>query len=215
VNYIFPLYCYPNDGSERVPNLNPEIIGEFESRLSLTLFDGNKKENAYAPLDLLDYVYAVLHCPSYRQRYAEFLKSDFPHIPYPNDQETFWNLSKYGGKLRRVHLLIDSDVDEFMTAYPKGGDNRVARSINEGDYVLTDTETGIGQVWINDQQYFDGVPKTAWDFYIGGYQPARKWLKDRKGQALDYDGIKHYQRIVKALALTAALMTKIDQILEF
>jgi predicted helicase len=120
---------------------------------------------SFAPIDLLDYIYAVLHSPTYRDTYKEFLKTDFPRVPYP-DPHTFWPLVKLGGELRQLHLLDSPAVNNPITTYPMDGDNTVTRKINQHDYI-------DGKVWINDQQYFDSVPKIAWEFYIGGYQPAQ------------------------------------------
>ena len=102
-----------------------------------------------------------------------------------------------------------------MTTYPVAGDNTITRKIVKKDYELTDRERQIGRVWINDTQYFDHVPHKAWEFYIGGYQPAQKWLKDRHGRTLTYDDIRHYQKIVQALLLTDKIMQEIDTIAFF
>lgn len=160
----------------------------------------------------MDYIYAVLHSPSYREKYKEFLKIDFPRVPYPTDTATFWKLVKLGGELRQLHLLESPVVEQYITQYPKDGDNVITRKItkNSPGYV-TDTETH-GKVYINDEQYFDNVPLVAWEFYIGGYQPAQKWLKDRKGRALSFEDILHYQKIIVALSETDRLMKEIDRI---
>jgi predicted helicase len=150
---------------------------------------------------MLDYIYAVLHSPSYRERYKEFLKIDFPRIPYPQDAAQFWALSALGAKLRRLHLMENVEPLSGMAIYPKDGDNRIEKLSCEND-----------KVWINDAQYFDNVPPEAWNFYIGGYQPAQKWLKDRKGRALNYDDIRHYQRIIRILKETGDIQKMIDEI---
>src|SRR5690606_14132228 len=157
-----------------------------------------------------DYIYAVLYSPKYRETYKEFLKIDFPRVPYPEDADIFWKLVALGGELRQLHLLESPKVEQFITTYPVDGDNKVTRSIGKNDFKITDHEKNIGQVWINDSQYFDGVPKLAWEFYIGGYQPAQKWLKDRKGRTLDHNDIFHYQKIIVALTETACIMKEID-----
>src|SRR5690554_1161620 len=110
----FPLYLYPNEknielfaeGAIRMPNLKDEIVNEIADKLGLT-FTNEKQftENTFAPIDILDYIYAVLHSPTYREKYKEFLKIDFPRVPYPKDQDTFWQLVKLGGEIRQIHLL--------------------------------------------------------------------------------------------------------------
>jgi len=198
---------------KRSPNLNPEIVKQIAQGLSLK-FTSEKEttKNTFAPIDILDYIYAVLHSPSYREKYKEFLKIDFPRVPYPKDQDTFWKLVKLGGEIRQIHLLESPKVEQYITQYPVDGDNMVTRKITKSNpgYVA-DTETH-GKVWINDEQYFDNVPLVAWEFYIGGYQPAQKWLKDRKGRKLELDDIFHYQKIIVALTETDRLMHEIGKI---
>jgi len=206
----FPLYLYSvSDGQqsieqseERTPNLKAEIVKEIAENLSLTFT--NEKETAestFAPIDILDYIYAVLHSPTYRQKYKEFLKIDFPRVPYPKDQDTFWQLVKLGGEIRQIHFLENPKVEQYITQYPIDGDN-----------VVSKPKYKDGKVFINDTQYFDNLPQTAWEFYIGGYQPAQKWLKDRKERKLEFDDILHYQKIIVALSETDRLMKEIDKI---
>jgi predicted helicase len=206
----FPLYFYPDEknkdlfgaGLERVPNLNMEITNQIATDLGLT-FTNEKEEttNTFAPIDLLDYIYAVLHSPTYREKYKEFLKIDFPRVPYPKDQETFWKLVRLGGELRQIHLLESSTVEKYITGYPEDGDNVVSKPTFKN-----------GHVYINEAQYFSNVPEVVWNFYIGGYQPAQKWLKDRKDRELSYEDILHYQKIIVALSETNRLMKEIDLI---
>ena len=210
ITSVFPLYLYPEstDGQldeldstkGRTPNLNTEIVDAIARRLGLT-FTAEKERAAdrFAPIDILDYIYAVLHSPSYRQQYREFLKIDFPRVPYPTDAAMFWRLVEHGGALRTIHLLEHPVVQQFRTTFPSNGDNIVGK--------IRYTE---GNAYINDSQHFGNVPQTAWDFYIGGYQPAQKWLKDRKGRALTFDDIEHYQKIIRALTETERIMGEID-----
>ena len=149
----------------------------------------------------MDYIYAVLHSPTYREKYKEFLKIDFPRVPYPQNKETFWQLVKLGGEIRQIHLLESPTVENFITQYPESGDSEVTKP-NYKD----------GKVYINDEQYFDNVPEVAWNFFIGGYQPAQKWLKDRKGRKLEFEDILHYQKIIVALSETDRIMKEIDKI---
>ncbi len=155
----------------------------------------------FAPIDILDYIYAVLHSPTYREKYKEFLKIDFPRVPYPKEKEVFWQLVKFGGELRQIHLLESPVVDNYITQYPIDGNNEVVKPVFKD-----------GSVFINDTQYFANVPEVAWNFYIGGYQPAQKWLKDRKGRKLEFEDIMHYQKIIVALTETDRIMKKIDEI---
>jgi len=173
------------------------------------------REN-FAPIDILDYIYAVLHSPSYREKYKEFLKIDFPRVPFPKDAETFWKLVALGKEIREIHLLESAKVSQYITQYPQDGTNTVGKVIYEplrpADTSPFKGEELKGKVWINETQYFDNVPETAWNFYIGGYQPAQKWLKDRKERTLDYEDIFHYQKIIVALTETDRLMKEIDSI---
>ena len=166
----------------------------------------NEKEttdNTFSPIDILDYIYAVLHSPNYRRKFKEFTKIDFPKVPYPKNKETFWQFVKLGSEMRQIHLLESPTVEQYITQYPMDGDN-VVRKPKYKD----------GKVYINDTQYFDSVPQTTWEFYIGGYQPAQKWLKARKDRTLEFDDILHFQKIIVALSETNRLMKEIDS-LEF
>ncbi|WP_207536294.1 type ISP restriction/modification enzyme [Desertivirga arenae] len=208
--YTAPLYLYPTStGSELInssqpqPNLDSDIISKFTERISVT-FSAEKgnSSNAISPLDLLDYIYATLHSPAYREKYKEFLKIDFPRVPYPKDRESFWQLVRLGGEIRQIHLLESPIVEKYITQYPVDGSN-----------VMGKVNFQNGNVYINDTQYFSNVPEVAWNFYIGGYQPAQKWLKDRKGYELSFEDILHYQKIIVALTETDRLMKEIDQVL--
>lgn len=208
--YVFPLYLYPDNPeqqiiiqtAERIPNLNTEIIKQIAEKLGLT-FTNEKEttENTFAPIDILDYIYAVLHSLTYREKYKEFLKIDFPRVPYPKDQNTFWQLVKLGEEIRQIHLLESPTVEKYITQYPIDGDN-----------IVTKPKYQDGKVYINNTQYFNFVPEIAWNFYIGGYQPAQKWLKDRKDRKLEIEDIFHYQKIIVALMETDKLMKEIDKI---
>ena len=208
--YVFPLYLYPENNSqqtigqtaERTPNLNTEIVKQLAKIVGLT-FTTEKEttKDTFAPIDILDYIYAVLHSPTYREKYKEFLKIDFPRVPFPKDKAIFWQLAKLGAEIRQIHLLESPTVEKYITQYPEDGNNVVVKPKYEN-----------GKVYINDTQYFDNVPQTAWEFYIGGYQPAQKWLKDRKERTLEFDDILHYQKIIVALTETDRLMNEINKI---
>lgn len=209
ISYIFPLYVYSETfgQEERTPNFNMDIVKQIEESLGLRFVPekdssaGSASENTFAPIDLLDYIYAVLHSPTYREKYKEFLKIDFPRVPYPKDAIKFWKLVELGGQIREIHLLESLVVEKFVTQYPVGGDNVMDKPVYKN-----------GNVYINSTQYFANVPEVAWNFYIGGYQPAQKWLKDRKGRTLDFEDILHYQKIIVALLETERLMREIDKL---
>ena len=198
--YVFPLYLYPTtlpsqlnfapasaSDARRRPNLDEKLVAKIADGLGLR-FTPEKEDTpgTFAPINLLDYIYAVLHDPMYRKTYAEFLKIDFPRVPHPEDTDRFWELVHLGGELRRIHLLEHPLVDEPLVSYRGEGDNVVTRRLTSKSigFELTDEEAATGRVWINDGQYFDDVPASAWGFYIGGYQPAQKWLKDRRDRKL-------------------------------
>ncbi|MEX1261813.1 MAG: type ISP restriction/modification enzyme, partial [Balneolaceae bacterium] len=235
------LYVYNKNGQknldgtpERKPNLEPKIVKKIADGLGLA-FTPEKEETkgTFAPIDLLDYIYAVLHSPTYRETYKEFLKIDFPRVPYPDDVETFWKLVELGGDLRQIHLMEHPVVNKFITTYPKAGSNKITNRLTkndpgfvpdekkDSDSVIADPDPQspdadqvIGKVWINDEQYFGNVPLKAWEFYIGGYQPAEKWLKDRRDRTLTMEEIQHYQKIIVALMETDRLMREIDGVFE-
>jgi predicted helicase len=195
----------------RKPNLKKEIVAQIAQKLGLEFTDEKtEKKGTFAPIDILDYIYAVLHSPNYREKYKEFLKIDFPRVPYPSDSTTFWRLVDLGSQIRQIHLLESDVVEKFITSYPVEGKNEVEQRPN----FALDKKTQLGKVYINETQYFDAVPATAWEFYIGGYQPAQKWLKDRRGRQLTFEEINHYQKIIVALSETDKLMRKIDKILD-
>lgn len=189
-NSIFPLYLINPDGT-RMSNLSPDQMTILAKNLTA----------GYSPEEVLDYVYGVLYSPSYREKYAEYLKTDFPRVPAPLGDSDFIEVGKLGRELRDLHLMKSSTVDEFSTVYPEIGDDTV-------DSVTFKDE----KVWINQKQYFGGVSENAWNFYVGGYQPAQKWLKDRKGTRLADADLDHYQRIIRVLEETVRIMGDLDGI---
>ncbi|OGH08744.1 MAG: hypothetical protein A2600_13135 [Candidatus Lambdaproteobacteria bacterium RIFOXYD1_FULL_56_27] len=217
---VFPLYLYDDlpegqttteEAPARHPNLEEKLVGKLAKKIKLTFTDEKEDtKSTFAPIDILDYIYAVLHSPNYREKYTEFLKIDFPRIPWPEDAKEFWALAKLGGQLRALHLMEAESLDEHDIGFNIAGSNLV-----EGAPKFKAKGKTNGQVWINDEQYFDQVPKIAWESYIGGYQPAQKWLKDRKGRKLSFDDVEHYQKMIKALCETDRLMHQINQLKEF
>jgi len=186
-----PLYLYSKDGIKK-PNFKKEIIDQIEKTVGKT-----------TPEDIFDYIYAFLYSPSYRKKYKELLKNGFPCVPYPKDKDIFKKLVKFGQELRESHLLESPTVNEFITSYLIIGSDAIERK----------PVYKSGKVYINDEQYFGNVPEVAWSFYIGGYQPAQKWLKDRKGHTLTNNDIEHYQKIIVALVETNRIMHDIDNVL--
>ncbi len=219
----FPLYLYEETSAQislsenkRVPNLNLEIVEKIADELGLKFtLEKEKTENTFSPIDILDYIYAILHSLSYRGKYKEFLKIDFPRVPYPKNQKEFWALVKLGSEMRQIHLLESHKVEEYITGYPNDGDNRITRKIVKKDWEITDIEKQVGRIWINDEQYFENIPLVAWEYFIGGYQPAQKWLKDRINKKLSFQDILYYQKIIVALSETDRIIKSIDKEIKF
>ena len=196
VNYLAPLYIYPSE-----QDLNQTRRINFDEKLYAKIKELVRHPQHGEPdeIAIFDYIYGVLHCPAYRDTYAEFLKIDFPRIPWPTSPDEFWDVSDKGGQLRKLHLMEPTAIG--ATPYPLKG---------EGNSVVDKICFEDGKVWINSTQYFDDAPAISWGFYIGGYQPAQKWLKDRKGRTLSFDDVKHYQKILKILAETDRVMKLIE-----
>ena len=211
VNYLFPLYIYlPKAFDQREPNLDLKFISAFAAAVSLdSIFDGaGDLAGTFGPEDVFHYLYAVLHSPEYRRRYADFLKSDFPRVALPGSRALFADLSRPGARLVRLHLMDIESTDARVT-FPVVGSNRVDRP-----HYTPPRGVQAGRVCINADQYFDSVDKETYAFAIGGYRPAEKWLKDRKGRILSPDDIEHYCRIIAVLAETRRQMTEIDDIID-
>ena len=193
---VFPLYIYPEEGSidtSRRPNLDEKIWAQINTAIG--------KEAT--PEDIFDYIYGVLHSPAYRAKYKEFLKVDFPRIPYPKDQDEFEHFRSFGNQLRELHLM--HNVPESPVTFPNAG----SMQVDALRWEWNKDDGYSGNVYINETQCFEGVPAEAWDFYIGGYQPAQKWLKDRKGRTLSFDDIEHYRKIISILIETSRLMKEV------
>ena len=250
--FVFPLYLYPTEKrglfdeetNERKPNFSDEFIKDFSAKLKLEFTGGNPhvskgagsiendtlanaRVSAFTPEDVFNYAYAVFHSPTYRARYAEFLKIDFPRLPLTSNTELFRALVGFGSRLVELHLL-ENDLETNIT-FPEKGSNEVefvkyelsvasalADASNADNHASPngDATDKMGKVFINKTQYFENVPETAWNFHIGGYQVLQKWLKDRKGRTLSFDDLEHYAKVVSALSQTIELMQKIDQTIE-
>ncbi|MDM8567186.1 N-6 DNA methylase [Candidatus Halobeggiatoa sp. HSG11] len=211
VNYLFPLYIYPTEKDEfingngkpkRKPNFSPNFIKDIETRLKLKFIEdgtGNLTKTI-GPEDIFHYIYAIFHSPTYRQRYAEFLKIDFPRLPLTSDKKLFRKLCKLGHQLIEIHLM-EADI-ENESGYPIEGNNLVEKITYKNE-----------KVYINKTQYFDNVKENVWQFHIGGYQVCQKWIKDRKGRELNFDDCNHYLYILAALEQTIGLMEEIDRVI--
>lgn len=209
----------------RWPNLDSRFVAEMKGRLKLTFVpDGTGDlKKTFGPEDVFHYIYAVFHSPTYRERYAEFLKIDFPRVPLTSDRGLFRTLCAKGKELVGSHLLQSDVVSKPMTTYPVPGDDVVVKG--HPRYLApgqpepgTGKPLEAGRVYISRDdrkagkkgQYFDGVPPEVWEFHIGGYQVSDKWLKDRRGRQLAHEDLVHYQKIVVAIRETVRLMAEID-----
>tara|TARA_R110002012_G_scaffold287504_1_gene479897 strand:- start:1462 stop:4599 length:3138 start_codon:yes stop_codon:yes gene_type:complete len=195
-----PLYLYPDE-----QDLDQTRRVNFDGKLYKRLQEMAAHPDKGTPdeIAVFDYIYGVLHCPAYREAYAEFLKIDFPRIPWPTTPDEFWDVSAKGMELRKLHLMKPASIG--ATPYPFNG---------EGNNEVGKPRFEDGKIWINDSQYFADAPPVSWDFYIGGYQPAQKWLKDRKGRALSFADVQHYQRILKVLVETDRIVKTITMTLD-
>ena len=188
-NYVFPICTFNQRGNSQ-ENLSRDFRAFLDSRY----------EHHYAPEEVLGYIYAVLHAPKYRTRYAEFLRIDFPRIPFPEAAEDFETLSGLGWSLVQAHLLRDSPR-RGLAAYHGKGDHKV-------EAVRYSPQEQA--VYINKTQSFEPVPEAVWGFHIGGYQVLDKYLKSRKGRALSLDEINHVAAIADSLAFTIEQIGAID-----
>ncbi|TAE28253.1 MAG: hypothetical protein EAZ92_08260 [Candidatus Kapaibacterium sp.] len=199
---LFPLYRYPSgEGSmfaatERTANFSEKFVAALEERLGKPMNEG------FTPEEVLYWWYAVLHSREYRLRYGEFLKIDFPRVPLPSSLVAWNVLTPLGKQLVETHLMERSDLTETVT-FPERGTN-IIQSVKWEDE----------RVYINGTQYVGGVRQEVWKMQIGGYQPAEKWLKDRKGRELSYDDVEHYRRVIASLEETLRLQDALDRAIE-
>ncbi|MDA2913080.1 N-6 DNA methylase [Acidobacteriia bacterium AH_259_A11_L15] len=222
--HILPLYLVeqprsmqvtPQRPMERGTNLSPDFVNGLEQRLG-----------PLAPADFFYYMYSIFHSPKYRQRYAEFLKTDFPRVPLTSDKKLFRALVEKGAELVSLHLMESPKLSRFITRYEQPGEHtvekvrwepskekQIPRPFDSAQGRQARDDKRVGRVYINKTQYFEGVPQNVWEFHIGGYQVCEKWLKDRKGRQLSADDINHYQKIVVALNETLRLMREIDEVI--
>jgi hypothetical protein len=222
ITSIFPLYLHgedekPKELFEHPDRRRPNIFSRFAAaaadglRLKLEHEGSEDLKTSLGPEDIFHYIYGLLYAPSYRKRYASFLKSDFPRVPLTSDKKLFRTLVEKGRELVSLHLMESPMLNNFITHYEQPGDHIVEKV----RYVEPNPkgEVKSGRVYINSTQFFEGVPKEVWEFHIGGYQVCEKWLKDRKGRKLSSDDIDHYQKVVVALSETIRIMKEIDEII--
>ncbi|MBN1761487.1 MAG: N-6 DNA methylase [Methanomicrobia archaeon] len=207
ISYIAPLYLYPDkttrkltDEKTSAPECTPNFSKEFLKAITEAL------GTELTPEAIFYYIYAVFYSPTYRKRYEEFLKIDFPRVPLPTDYELFKNLSALGKELVDLHLLQHPSLSETGVGFPVSGTNTVEK-------VSYDEENEW--VYFNKTQYFDGISKAVWDYQIGGYQVLMKYLKDRKGRELTWEEIVHYMKVAAAIRRTIVVQEEIDGVMKF
>ena len=235
-NYLFPLYLYPEEGeglfvgqagvipAARQPNISLTVGREIAEKIDRVYYPvaeyQTKDGDAHlTPEEIFYYAYAIFHSPTYRSRYAEQLKIDFPRLPLTGDKKLFAQLVALGNELVNFHLLSENPFDKSKTILDEqekwgikiGGE----KPTNLPDWQVADVSYNEKdkRVYVNKGQYFEGVEKEVWEFMIGGYQVCEKWLKDRKKaeRSLSTDDLKHYMKIVVALRETIRIMREIDK----
>ncbi len=227
---VFPLYLYPSESKTtlfdedektdspggRRPNLSPEFITDVENKIGMKFVSDGKGdlEKTFGPEDVFNYIYAVFHSPTYRTRYAEFLKIDFPRVPLTSNADLFRTLCTLGDKMVKLHLMESTgpNLPNYPVSLPP--DDEKKDRVDKVRYTEPGQGAPEGRVWINDKQYFEGIPKEVWEFHIGGYQVCEKWLKDRKGRVLSYDDLEQYRKTAAALSETIRLMSEIDEAID-
>lgn len=204
INYIFPLYCYSEIGKKdllsglikpghRKPNLAPAIFQRLKDVYGLKL----------TPEDIFYYTYAVLYSNNYRTKYVEFLKTDFPRVPFVRDGDLFRKLAGFGQELVGLHLSKSNLLDKLTCRFEGKGNGRVEKQ---------DYSANQKRVNINNAQYFEGVELEAWEYHVGGYQVLEQWLKDRRKRILSIEDIKYYCRVVTALTKTIEMQREIEEL---
>lgn len=222
--YIFPLYLYLTDKDTedsllsmekgtREPNISSKFIAAIESKLGMKFLPKSQVglKSTFCPEDIIHYTYAVLHSSTYRDRYAEFLRIDFPRLPLTSDRNLFKALTARGEKLKALHLLESATLNKLITQFPLSGSNKIETVQYTESH--KDRMKVKGRVYINNIQYFEGIEPDLWEFQIGGDRVLEKWLNARKGRILSFDDILHYQRIIVALKETLRLMNEIDELI--
>ena len=216
--HVFPLYLYPNPEelgleTERSLNFKPAFLTALSEALGLPQVEPFNLPEGVSPEEILAYIYAVLHSPTYRERYYDFLKYDFPRIPLPNASDQLHTLAALGQQLIDLHLL--KNVSRPEVAPTRSGTSAVHRFEGEGNGVVGRVRYADRRVWINTSQYFTDVPGEVWEYEIGSYRVCEKWLRDRRGEVLRYEDVRRYRAILVSIAETLGVMAEIDGVLEF
>jgi predicted helicase len=208
IAFLFPLFIYPDNNKKDLfnhtggnQNRLPNIVEKVFQDLQTGFMKQGKQEVAVAPEDIFYYIYAVLYSNIYREKYAEFLRIDFPRVPFTTDYNLFIEMGKLGRALADIHLMKSPELDQTFSRFEKPGSNRVEKIEYKDDCV-----------YINKEQYFSGIQQEIWEYQVGGYQVMNKWLKDRKNQALALPEVRHYIQIARALELTIEYQAEIDRL---
>ena len=233
-NRMFPLYLYSTRGTTdqhasvkgtrksdngasdledvragRVANLNIDFVREFAEALEMQVAPQPEvhRFGLLGPDAIFHYIYALLHSPSYRQRYSEYLMIDFPRVPLPPNREIYNELRESGRSLVVMHT--SGQVSDWITRYPIQGTHDV--ELVEYEPQSADF---VGRIKINSEQYFEGIPLDVWNYTVGGYKPASRWLEERQGQRLDFDDIRAYTNLIAAIQRTIDIQAEIDEIID-
>jgi predicted helicase len=189
--FVFPLYVYKQE--EKKPNINSHLIRALTEAYGQQLKPG----------DILNYIYSVLFSNTYRNKYTEFLETDFPRVPFTTDYSHFIDVGRLGRKLVDLHLMKSTELQKPIAKFQGDGDNTVEKiAYREGETRL----------YINKTQYFEGITRNMWEYLIGGYQVLSKWLKYRKGRKLSLEDIKHFCKVATALKKTIEIQEEIDKL---
>ena len=198
-------FCFPWSSTCFYGNLNPDIIEKISSMIHLRFVE-EKYANEWGQFDsydVMDYLYAYLYSPAYQKKYADLIKSEFARVPFPISKEQFIALVGYGRRLRKIHLLDTDDVVPYSNV----------SFVGSGDCCITNYRYEDKRIYINKNQYFV-ADESTWNYYIGGYNPLQKWLKDRKGCVLTLSDIEHYKQMIAAIQETQIIVQEIDKFVE-
>ena len=206
IGYAHPLYIYPTadrddlfaplEPTERQPNLNPNLLAAL----------ANAHGSEPLPEAIFHYIYAILHAPTYREKYAEFLRSDFPRVPFTADKSLFTKIASLGKRLSDLHLLTSPELDPPACRFEGAGDSVVMRTKAQGFHYNPDE----CRMYINKTQHFGPISPDVYAYRIGGYQVCDKWLKDRKDRHLELNGIRTYCQMVTAIGITIEIQQELD-----